>query len=101
MNLLHARSVLVRRLSVVRGLEDSSVDQFAPILTHFFFVDEPQILANELWIDGEHLDVLVPLAKNVGRDDVDIVDQLVRELIRVAGAGSANRQRHERLCPLV
>ena len=95
MNLLHARAVLVRWLSVVRGLEDSTVDQFAPVLTHFFFVDEPQILANELWIDGEHLDVLVPQAKYLSRDDVDVVNQLVRELIRVAGAGPANRQRHE------
>jgi len=59
-------------------LKDRSVDEFAPVLSHFFFVDDSKIFADKFGIDGDNFDQFVPKTENLGAHYVDIIDKLIR-----------------------
>lgn len=79
----------------VFGLAHSPVDELAPVLPGFVLVDDPQVLADELRVQSDHLEELKPKLENLGAHHINVVDQLVAQLKRVARARPADRKVHQ------
>lgn len=92
-------TILTAWSRVVLGLEHGPVNQLTPVLSHLLLMDYPKILAHKLGIDRNNFDEFVPQREYLGTNDIDVVDQLIRELIRIQCAGSPDRQRHQGVAP--
>ena len=72
------------------SLKDCSINELSPVLSHFLFVNNSKILTNEFWVDGYDFDQLVPKTKDLSAYDIDIINQLIGELVRIKSSWSSD-----------
>ena len=69
--------------SEITSFDQSPIDVLPLNFSHLLFVEDPQVLTYEFWVDGNDFDDFMPKLEKLAPDLVKVLHQLERYLIGV------------------